>query len=297
VDTILFLQSFAAPWLDTAMTWVTDLGSEEAYIALVVIVYLGVDARIGQRLGVLLLISFFVNQYAKGWFDTPRPFALDPEIVRTERAAAGALGAGFPSGHAQSSSTFWIYAAALIGRAWFWPVALLIVALVSVSRLYLGVHLPIDVLAGLAIGLALVIAAVLIDRSGLVLARWFLAALAIAVPLGAHLLAPTPESDLLAGALTALVIGPMLLRHRTDGSVLGRIVVTLIGLALVFTVLVASSELLSEEIKRDPLGGYLRYLVLGLTGTLVAPFIGRAFGLVPEPPPRARPRPRPQAWR
>jgi membrane-associated phospholipid phosphatase len=299
MDTIVFLQSFATPWLDTMMTWVTDLGSEEAYIALVVLVYLGIDARIGQRLGVLLLISFFVNQYAKGLFDTPRPFVADPEIVRTERALAGALGAGFPSGHAQSSSTFWIYAAALAGSAWFWPIAILIVALVSVSRLYLGVHMPVDVVGGLAIGLTLVLLALLIERSRVEVSRWLLAALAVAVPLSAHLLFPTPESDLLAGALTALVLGPMLLRHRTDGHVIGRIVVTIIGLVLVFTVLVASSEMLPEEIKRDPYGGYARYLVLGLTGTLVAPWMGRVFGLVPQPPPRSRPRPRPQPqpWR
>jgi membrane-associated phospholipid phosphatase len=281
MEVVYALQAFASPFLDTLMTIVTDLGSEEAYIALVVLVYLGIDARAGQRLGVLLLLSFFVNQYAKAWFDTPRPFELDPEVLRTERALVTAQGPGFPSGHAQGAATFWGYAAVLVGRAWFWPVALLLIALVATSRLYLGVHVPADVVGGLAIGALLVLMAAIIDRSGVVVARPLLALLAVVGPLGLHLQFPTPDSDLLAGALTALVLGPMLFRHRTDGSLLGRFVVVLIGLGLVFTVLVASSALLPEEIKRDAYGGYLRYLVLGLSGTLVAPWIGQTFGLVP----------------
>jgi len=281
MDVVYAIQSIATPWLDTLMTWVTDLGSEEAYIAMVIATYLAIDARAGQKLGVLLVTSFFVNQYAKGFFDTPRPFEIDPDVVRTERALAGAGGAGFPSGHAQSSATFWLYAAALARRPWFWGLALALVALVSFSRLYLGVHIPADIVGGLAIGVTLVAIAVVVERSGLRLPAWLLALLAVAVPLGLHLRWPTPESDLLAGALSALVLGPMLVRHRTDGAWIGRVVVALIGVALAFTVLTATSVYLPEEVKRDPIGGYLRYLALGLSGLAVAPWIGRALGLVP----------------
>ncbi len=288
MDVVYAIQTIATPWLDSLMTLVTDLGSEEAYIAMVIVAYLGVDARIGQRLGVLLVASFFINQYAKGWFDTPRPFALDPDVVRTQRALDGAGGAGFPSGHAQSSSTFWLYAAVLARRPLFWPLALFLVLLVSFSRLYLGVHVPVDIVGGLVLGVTLVLVAVVIERSGFRLPTWLLVLAALAVPLTLHLLAPTPESDLLAGAFGALVLGPTLLRHRTDGPVWGRVFVALIGVILAFTVLFASSLYLPEAVKRDPLGGYVRYLALGLAGFLVAPWIGRVLGLVPGPGPRRR---------
>jgi membrane-associated phospholipid phosphatase len=279
MDIVYGLQSIAAPWLDALMTLITDLGSERAYIALIVIVYLGIDARAGQRLGVLLVTSFFVNQYAKGLFDTPRPFLLDPEIVRTERALATAVGPGFPSGHAQGAATFWGYAAMLARRPLFSGVAVAIVLAVSASRLYLGVHLPADVLGGLLIGVALVAVAVAVDRVTWSLPRWALATVAVALPLGLHLTAPTNESDLLAGALSALVLGPLLLQHRAGGGIARRASLALLGLLLVFTVLLASSAFLPEEVKRAPIGGYVRYLVLGLAGTVVAPSLGRVLGL------------------
>ena len=281
METIYLVQSIAAPWLDTVMTALTDLGSEEAYIALMVVTYLAVDARAGRAIGITLMLSFMLNQYAKGWFDTPRPFVLDPEVVRTERALAGATGAGFPSGHAQSSLTFWGLAAALAKRPWFTALALVVVALVAFSRVYLGVHVPLDIVGGLVLGGVMVALAVAAVRSNMTLPTWMLLLLGVAAPFALHLLAPTPESDLLMGAMAALVVGPMLVPHRTDGPLWGRVGVALIGLLLAFTVLVASSQLLPEEVKRDPVGGFLRYFVLAASVTMIAPFIGSAFGLVP----------------
>ena len=123
METIYLVQSVAAPWLDTLMTWITDLGSEEAYVALMVGTYLAVDARAGRAIGIALMVSFLANQDAKAWFDTPRPFELDASVIRTQRAVDGALGAGFPSGHAQGAATFWGLAAVFARRGWFWAVA------------------------------------------------------------------------------------------------------------------------------------------------------------------------------
>ncbi|MDF1523716.1 MAG: phosphatase PAP2 family protein [Trueperaceae bacterium] len=281
METVHLIQSVAAPWLDVLMTLITDLGSGEAYVALVVVTYLAIDARAGRALGITLMVSFLINQYAKGWFDTPRPFELDPSVVRTERALESAAGPGFPSGHAQGATTFWGLAAVLAGRAWFTVAAVVLIAAVAFSRLYLGVHVPLDVVGGLLIGTAVVMLAALWWRSGFEPPTWFVAVLAVALPFAVHLAFPTPESDLLTGAIAALAVGPLLVRHRTDGPWSGRVAVAVVGLVLAFTVLVASSELLPEAVKRHPVGGYLRYVVLGASATVVAPWIGQAFGWAP----------------
>ena len=281
VESVYLVQTIAAPWLDTLMTWITDLGSAEAYVGMMVVAYLAVDARAGRTIGIALMASFLLNQYAKGWFDTPRPFELDASVIRTQRAVDGALGPGFPSGHTQGATTFWGLAAALAQRAWFAVAAVVVIALVAFSRVYLGVHVPADILGGLLLGVVVVVLATLWVRSGFEPPLAVAVVLGVALPFALHLAFPTPESDLITGAMAALTVGPMLVRHRTDGPLLGRIAVALVGLVLAFTVLVASSELLPEAIKRHPLGGYLRYVVLGATATVLAPFIGQAFGWTP----------------
>lgn len=281
METIVWVQGIASPWLDTVLSWITELGSEQAYIALVVVTYLAIDARAGRALGAALMVSFLLNQYAKGIFDTPRPFELDPTLVRTERALASAEGPGFPSGHAQAAATFWGLAAVRARRAWFAVVAALLIAAIAFSRLYLGVHVPVDVVGGLVLGALIVAVAAVWWRSGFAPPLWLLIVLGVAIPFALHLLVPTPESDLLSGALAALTVGPMLVPHRTDGPWTGRVAVAVVGLALAFTVLVASSQLLPEAVKDHPVGGFVRYLVLGASGTVVAPWIGQVFGWTP----------------
>jgi hypothetical protein len=247
------------------------------------IVYLSIDARAGRTLGIALMLSFMLNQWAKGWFDTPRPFLIDPDVVRTERAAAGALGPGFPSGHAQSSSTFWGIAALMVKRRWFWLSALGLIALISFSRLYLGVHLPIDVLGGLLLGGLFVALTAVTLAAGLALPLYLILLLGVALPFAAHLAFPTPESQLLMGALGALVVGPLWVPHRTDGPWWGRGVTGLLGVVVVFAALAASSGLLPEEVKRDPVGGYLRYFVVTLSVTALTPWLAQTLRLTPPP--------------
>jgi undecaprenyl-diphosphatase len=69
-------------------------------------------------------------------------------------------GSSFPSGHATQASAFWfslalasrsVPAAARATRV-VWVLAAVIVAAVALSRVYLGVHYPSDVIAGVALG-------------------------------------------------------------------------------------------------------------------------------------------------
>ena len=155
METITFLQGFATPALDTFFQLVTRIGNTNAYIVLLLTVYLAVDSRFGQRLGILVLVSYYLNFHLKGLLETARPFELNPALGRTpEGANCSESGPGFPSAHAQISLTFWGYLAWWLRRPWFWGLALLIItALVSLSRMYLGLHFPVDVLGGLIIGL------------------------------------------------------------------------------------------------------------------------------------------------
>ena len=109
-----------------------------------------------SRIAMLLFISGLINGFLKDYFQDPRPameFMLDPRIGDSY---------GWPSGHAQIAVTLWGLIAIEFKEKWLSYLCLLIIALISFSRMYLGVHDFGDVFAGLIIG-------------AIVLGLWFLA--------------------------------------------------------------------------------------------------------------------------
>jgi membrane-associated phospholipid phosphatase len=285
VEIIGFLQSFASPFLDSFMLLITQLGSEQVYIALLVAIFLGVDARIGRRLGIFLLISFYLNQQLKLLMNTPRPFVLDPTIARGQAAIDSAGGGAFPSGHSQGGTTFYGLLAFYFRKRWLWWLAAFMVFILSLSRLYLGVHWLIDVFGGIVIGIAVIGLTMLVDTfvtNALRIPWWVTLILGIGIPLALNIFLPSPESGLLTGAFSAYMTAPLLLEHTPPKPLWKRIVLALLGVALVFAFLIGSSILLPEEFKRDPIGSFVRYLLLGYVGLLFTPWLGRILKLSGE---------------
>jgi membrane-associated phospholipid phosphatase len=282
VEVIGFLQSFASPFMDSLMLWITNLGSEQVYIALLIAIFLGIDARIGRRLGIFLLVSFYLNQQLKLLMNTPRPFILDPTIARNQAAIDSAGGGAFPSGHTQGATTFWGLAAFYFRKRWLWWLAAVVILLMTVSRLYLGVHWLVDVFGGIAIGIAVIGLTMLVDTfvtNAVRIPWWLILILGIAIPLALNIFAPSPESGLLTGAFAAYMTAPLLLEHHAPKTLWKRIALALLGVILVFAFLIGSSVLLPENFKRHPVGSFVRYLLLGYVGLLVTPWLGRLVGI------------------
>lgn len=144
------------------------LGSELFFLLLVPLVYWTIDARAGMRIGLILLISTGVNTLLKLAFAGPRPYWYSDRVL----AYAAESSFGLPSGHSQISASVWGMLAVTARRWWFWVFAIALVVLIGISRIYLGVHFPSDVLAGWAIGAALLVCFVaLAERAGAWLSR------------------------------------------------------------------------------------------------------------------------------
>jgi len=281
MDLIVALQSAASPTLDRFMMFVTNFGAEQVYVALLVIAFVGLSAKNGRRLAIYFLAGVYLMELLKLLFDAPRPFDLDPSVLRSSAAEDTAAGASFPSGHALSAMLLWGLAASYVRRTWFTVVAALIVGLVAVSRIYLGVHFPIDVVAGLALGLLFVFAGRMIDRLDWEPGLPALITLGLFVPFVLHLLLPTAGSGLYMGGLAAFVLGPELVRHNTDGPLAKRIVLVIIGLALVFAALMGSSAAIPDAVRHSAVGSFVRYLLVAAVGTVLVPLIGKWLNLVP----------------
>ncbi|HEV2851580.1 MAG TPA: phosphatase PAP2 family protein [Thermoanaerobaculia bacterium] len=152
MEIVRWVQHFFGVRPHTLFLGITFLGASVTLWSLLVLYHWLVDPRFGRRLGIVLALSIITNQILKGAFGTDRPYDLDATLS-TESARSTGGGHGFPSGHTQNASTFWPAFAFRFGRMWLWVVALLIVFAVALSRIYLGVHMPVDVTGGFIFGM------------------------------------------------------------------------------------------------------------------------------------------------
>lgn len=143
-------------WVEEAVRDFTALGSTAVLTLLVasVVIFLLLTQRRRMALTVLIctVSGTALSNLAKYLFDRPRP-DLVPHQVEVYTAS-------FPSGHALMSAVVYLTLAVLISRtqttfaakAFIMGFAVFITMLVGVSRVYLGVHWPTDVLAGWCLG-------------------------------------------------------------------------------------------------------------------------------------------------
>src|SRR6187397_1497892 len=102
------------------------------------------------RVILAVAFTFALNDFAlKPLFDRDRPFVADPTITLID---AKPTTQSFPSGHAAMAVAGAIAGVRMMpGSIWvWWPLA----AIIAVSRIYLGVHWPSDIVAGALIGVA-----------------------------------------------------------------------------------------------------------------------------------------------
>ena len=158
MDLLLWLESIRNPILDAIMQAVTYLGDEIFFIIIALFVFWCVDKREGYY---LLFVGFFgtmINQFLKLLCRIPRPWVREPRLSIVEAAREGAEGYSFPSGHTQSAVGNFGTIARWNRKPGVRIASVILILLVAFSRMYLGVHTPLDVGVSLLIGGVLVFA-------------------------------------------------------------------------------------------------------------------------------------------
>lgn len=151
---LLWIHQFATPTLDRVMLVITQLGNP---IVVVPLSFFGFGVlwwqhrrRIALFFAINCIGGAVLSTGLKVTFSKPRP-QLWPQLI-TETTYS------FPSGHALGAMVLYGFSAYLLAR--FYPkqsrliytIATLLIGAIGLSRLYLGVHWPTDVLAGYGVG-------------------------------------------------------------------------------------------------------------------------------------------------
>lgn len=158
MEFLYFLEKLRMPGLNEFMLTITRLGEETAFLVMALIFFWCVDKKRGYLLMSVGFIGTMANQFMKLWFRIPRPWVLNPDFTILEQAREAATGYSFPSGHTTSAvGTFGSVAATAKHKRSFWLCVTLAV-LVGLSRMYVGVHTPQDVIVGALTSIVLIIA-------------------------------------------------------------------------------------------------------------------------------------------
>lgn len=145
-------------WFEEVMRDFTAFGGLGVVVFVTVAVcgYLFFAQERGQALFVLVAVTggALLSTALKSGFDRPRPDLVAHGMPTYQ--------ASFPSGHSMMSAVVYLTLGALLARlvngrrrrAYIMGVAVVLVVTVGVSRVYLGVHWPSDVVAGWAAGIS-----------------------------------------------------------------------------------------------------------------------------------------------
>lgn len=147
LEFIHFVHQFRNPWLDHFFKLLNFFDRQEFFFILIPIIWLGQGWKTGLRLFYMLLLSTLTNHVLKEFFLSPRPFHLEPNV-----GIIWVSGLGFPSGAAQTAILLSSFLLNFWKSFWIGILAFTYIALISFSRVYLGVHFPSDILGGWFVG-------------------------------------------------------------------------------------------------------------------------------------------------
>ncbi|WP_206831775.1 phosphatase PAP2 family protein [Alicyclobacillus fructus] len=276
-DLIVWLQSYHSAVLDRVAAAFSFLGTESFYFAALPVLILAVDRVLGMRLAYVFFTSMYLNAWLKSYYHIARPIGV-PGIQSGD--VRSATGLSMPSGHAQGTMTFFTALALWLRRRVWLLVAVLLSVAVGVSRVYLGLHWPMDVVIGWVLGL-------FIGFFGWQMGRWwtyrgipFGVAMTLSVLFPAILLIFARDVTSSVYAVFLLVGGAgaalekRFLRTAIDPALWKRAAAGVIALGGVVAVQLAVQAHLDE-----PLWQYARAAAVAVWTTVLAPWLFHLLGL------------------
>lgn len=299
---IQFVQSFSNSFFDTIFKYITMLGNEIFYLILIPVIYLCIDKITGLNLITFYLISSISNTYLKDIFHTLRPSPEKVRVLIEESSYA------FPSNHSQGAVVFWGYLFSKAKKIWIKILLLIIIFLISLSRIYLGVHFLIDILGGWLIGFLILIVLLLIikkyrvweilskydkryinnerfsnDKEYLSYKVYFyhnylIPTLIIIIPLILFFIYPTYSTGQILGVISGIVFGAILEGRYVKFNPKAKLYIQIMKIILALAVAMIIRIGLERILPPADFSTYIRYFIMGFWLTFLMPLIIKKAG-------------------
>ena len=296
---LYFLEGLRTPFLDKFFSLITHLGEETVFLAVAIIVFWCFSKYGGYYLLTAGFFGTLINQCLKLVCRIPRPWVRDPNFTIVESARAEATGYSFPSGHTQSVTTALgcpaRYSRSIVLRI----VCIVLIVLTALSRMYLGVHTPADVLVSLAVGAVLVFGFCPVFKNAEKNPRPMYIAMSVLVLCSAafvlfvelnhwpadidphNLESGMKNAYLLLGVSVAMLISAVVERHcinfSTKAPFGAQILKVVLGLALVLALKAGLKSPLVALFRGHHAATAVRYFVLVIFAALVWPLTFKWF--------------------
>ncbi|ONI44687.1 hypothetical protein AN641_06235 [Candidatus Epulonipiscioides gigas] len=233
IEILQFLESIRNPFLNMLVE--TGTFSAEIFFlgSIIVTFYWCINKEFAYKLSFFVLFNALLTSCMKDLVRKPRPFELG--IVKPLRVET-APGYSFPSGHTSTAVSFWGGAYCIIKKKSVLIFAILMSLIVGFTRIYLGVHFPIDVIGGFLLGIISIISGNFILKTNKLLL--FSAGLAAVLAL----ILPASEDIVMAtSSLFGLIGGVMLEKKYINFEVrttlkkqIFKLIIGIIGTAIIY---------------------------------------------------------------
>ncbi len=172
-DILEFLNKYSSNILTILFWTISLLGGGEFTLLIILILYYCYDKEKAEKIAFASIFAMLTNGVIKNFANATRPFegANGKEELRKlngnrkgklssiiNHLDDGATGPSFPSGHSQNTGSLFTSLNFYFRKKWILIISIFMMILIPVSRLYLGVHFPSDVVVGLTLGVLIAIA-------------------------------------------------------------------------------------------------------------------------------------------
>lgn len=272
LEILRHIQSIANPFFDFLFQLITMCGEQIVLISIISIIYWALDKKFGEYIAYSVLTSVLLNNAVKDIFKMKRP--IGEEGIRTLREKT-ATGYSFPSGHTQSSASFYGAMAIYLKKKAMYIIATIMIILIGFSRLYLGVHYPKDVIVGGILGvLTSLICYKLYNRFE---DKMLLYVITFIVFIPALIFAHSADFIKGMGTYLGFVIGMYIEKKYVNFSIEGSTTVKVIRVLLGILILLVLQVGLKAIFPSETIFSFIRYALISFVGIGIYPMIFKKF--------------------